>query len=345
MYSDRRRKIVYGVLLFVFLGAISTFAHNVISLRPGKYLAQIDAPGSELFYPSEKAIDDQPVEQSGTYAYVAALPGDSAGSPEKHVATMSLQDVSARAFISVFIDANNESHIILERNQFVKLPIASLAKLMTALIASESFHAGDVININKSALDVRAGGLSGQYFVGDSFLFSDALRALLISSHNEIAIAMAETVGTDEFIWRMNQKAQGLGLYNTYFVNTTGLDPKSVNESINYSTVADMAKLLRYIFEYQPHIFSILQESQHQFSELRSGREIQVKTTNRLLRNRYSGLSVLGGRTGHTPRARMNLAIVSNAPVAGYIVSVVIGSENSFVDMRIILRHISERLF
>lgn len=249
-------------------------------------------------------------------------------------------NISSSAAISVFIDSDGVEHALLAKNKDDKLPIASVTKLMTALVAFDLFKPEDIIAVDEVVLSGK--GNSGQYVAGDSFLFRDAVHAMLIGSHNEMAKAFAGNVGQELFVQKMNDKAKELGMKNTKFFNPTGLDPEPGSEEINYSTASDIAKLLRYIFENRDDIFSVLRKSEYSFQNTSGEREIIVVTTNELLKTRDTTLSVLGGKTGETPIAKMNLAIVSSAPSKGRIINVVIGANNSFDDMRKLLEYVNE---
>ena len=249
-------------------------------------------------------------------------------------------DLSANAAISMFTDVNGKEYILVEKNKERRLPIASLTKLMVALVASDVYKSNDIVVISNSSLDIN--GVSGNYIGGDNFYFQDALHALLIGSHNEIATAMAERIGVGVFVERMNKRAEEFNLDNTHFVNVTGLDPEKGSEEINYSTASDVAKLLKYIFENRADIFSILGKNEYNLVDVDGLPKMTIKTTDELITGQDVPLQVLGGKTGETPRAKLNLAIVSYAPARGRIASVVIGSENNFLEMRELLEYVKD---
>lgn len=248
--------------------------------------------------------------------------------------------VSAIATLSVFVDANGKERVLIEKNKEMRLPIASITKLMTALVASDIYKADDKVVINESALRIK--GVSGNYVAGDTLFFRDALHALLLGSHNEVAVAIAERTGVDAFVRRMNEKATALGLNDTYYFNVAGTDPNIGSEDINYSSATDTYKLLKYIFENRSDIFSILQKSEYQLNDVNGLPKTLLKNTNKLLANPDTALRVLGGKTGDTPRAKSNLAIVSESPTKGYIISVIIGSDDNFGDMEKLLEYIRD---
>lgn len=248
--------------------------------------------------------------------------------------------LSASAAISVFTGMDGKDHFLIEKNIHKALPIASITKLMTALVASDIYKADDRLKMSWTSLSGK--GISGYYSPGDTFFFKDALRALLMASHNEIASAMSERTGTANFVSLMNKKAALLGLNNTHFFNPTGLDPAPGSEKINQSTVFDIYKLLKYISENRNNIFSILKKKEYRLRDINGNFIVELHSTDKLLSDESVALRVLGGKTGETPRAKTNLAIVSEAPSVGRVTSVVLGSPNNFEDMRKLLKYIKD---
>lgn len=247
--------------------------------------------------------------------------------------------LSANAAVAIFTDTNETERILMQKNRKRRIPIASITKLMTALVAFDLFKLDDHIIINQSALNGK--GVSGKFTTGETISLEDALHAILIESNNEIAIAIAETIGIEMFIQKMNDQAHKLKMHDTQFVNVTGLDPRMGSEKMNYATASDIAGLLQYIFENKKDIFAILKKRKHTITEINTGKITLIETTNELFTDQEKPLQVLGGKTGTTPKAKHNLAIISRAPLQkGYIITVVIGSENSFIDTQDLLRYI-----
>ncbi len=246
--------------------------------------------------------------------------------------------LSALAAISVFTGMDGKEHFLIEKNIHKALPIASITKLMTALVASDIYKGDDTVKMSETSLSGK--GISGYYSPGDTFFFKDALYALLLASHNEIASAMSEREGVDNFVRLMNKKAVLLGMANTHFFNPTGLDPKAGSDEINQSTVFDIYKLLKYISENRDDIYSILGKKEYRLTDISGNLKVDLHSTDKLLSDGSAVLSVLGGKTGETPRAKTNLAVVSKAPSVGRVVSVVLGSPNNFSDMRNLLKYI-----
>jgi len=247
--------------------------------------------------------------------------------------------LSAETYISVFAANDGHEKILTEKNKDEQLPIASITKLMTALIATEKYRLDDIVTITDNSLKVDS--LSGIYKPGDQFFFYNALRAMLIASHNEVANTLAEKTGPASFIGSMNQKAAELGLLNTKFINVTGLDPEIATGPINHSSVYDIYKLARYISEDRPDIFYITSQKEFDLFNIKKGFVATIKNTDKLLDGQNIPFKIIGGKTGETDLAKQNLMIVAEAPCGGNIFSVVLGSQNRFEDMNKLLQYIN----
>ena len=243
--------------------------------------------------------------------------------------------LSAAAFISVYVDTAGVEHILVENNKDRKLPIASMTKLTVALVASERYAPKDTVAISTKAIKNK--GPSQIYTAGQHFYFEDALKALLLASHNEIANSLAD--GSAGFVDALNSKAVALGLSNTHFVNPTGLDPQTGSESINESTVYDMYALARYIKEKRPQILSITTLNGFELKTEEGKSVATLTSTDKLLGDASLPFRILGGKNGETPRAKQNLVLVTESPCGGEIISAVIGSDNSFGDMKELLNY------
>jgi D-alanyl-D-alanine carboxypeptidase len=247
--------------------------------------------------------------------------------------------LSAISLISVYVASDGQERILVEKNRGERLPIASITKLIVALVASQKYKPDDIVTISQNSLNTK--GLSGIYHAGDRFFFTDALHALLIASHNEVAIALAEPSGTDEFLRAMNEKAWSLGLSNTTFANVTGLDPTVGSEPINRSTVFDIYKLARYIEENHPDLFSITAQKEFGLFDINKNFVRTITSTDKLLTETDIPFRIIGGKTGETPRAKQNLVIVTETPCGGKMFDVVLGSQNRFEDMDELLQYIN----
>ena len=176
--------------------------------------------------------------------------------------------------------------VLFEKNSSRSVPIASLSKLMTAIVFLEQKPDFDrEVEITREEL---AGAGHTQLRRGEVVPLGELLRMSLMSSDNcaTRAIALESGIAPDEFIVRMNRKAIELGLTGTRFVEFTGLDERNV------STAADVARLLHAAAN-EPLIAEITTTRSYEFRTAR--RRHQIGNTDRLLYGRYE---VLGGKTG-----------------------------------------------
>ena len=147
--------------------------------------------------------------------------------------------VTAKAY--VIVDAET-GRILYGKNPDLKLPPASTTKVMTVLIARQELSMKKTIVIGRLAADVppSKAGLTP----GAAYKVEDLIKAALVSSSNDAAVALAEAVAGSEreFANRMNLKARQLGMNDTFFVNATGLTDKRRKQ---YTTAYDLTKLMR----------------------------------------------------------------------------------------------------
>lgn len=152
--------------------------------------------------------------------------------------------LTADAFLAADFD---NGQVLFSKNSTSTYPIASVTKLMTALVASESFQTRS-LKINKTEL--AAYGSSGGFIVGEIFSSDKLLYPMLLASSNDAAIAF-QNEGW-RFVDMMNQKAKAVGMNATHYADASGLDPE------NTSTAGDLFTLLKYIYNNKKPIFDIL---------------------------------------------------------------------------------------
>lgn len=237
--------------------------------------------------------------------------------------------IGAQAALSVFINADGQEKVLFEKNSRQRLPIASLTKLMTALIALENYDLSRVIEISEHLPENN-----GQLKRGEKFEVKDLLYFLLVNSDNGAARALADKMGIQSFVFLMNKKAKALGMENTYFVNPTGLDPDNPKELSNFSTVRDLVILGKAAFK-RPIIAKILSTPEIEIYSREALISHKLKNTNELLTKMPD---LLVGKTGWTPQAKGCLMVMTKAPQnKGRIVSVILGSDNRFEEMKALI--------
>lgn len=241
-------------------------------------------------------------------------------------------ELEAKSGISVLVKPDGSERILFEKEGGKILPIASLTKLMTANVVLENYDLSKEIRISKKSVDQEEN--LGKLEAGKVFSIKYLLYPLLMESSNDAAYALTEVIGEREFVKLMNLETQNLGLENTYFFNPTGLDPEQILNSLNYSTSQDLVKLAKHLFEKQPLIWEIL--STPKFSLYGP----ELINTNQLLAE-IPG--VIGGKTGYTEKARGCILLVLKSPNnKGYLINVILGSENRFEEMKKLIEWLKE---
>lgn len=226
---------------------------------------------------------------------------------------------------------------LYEKESFKKMPPASLTKIMTAIVVLENARLDDVVKISEKAalIDQKNSYVKVSFRPGEHVKAEDLLYALLLSSSNTAAVALAEHIKGNEknFVEIMNEKAQKLGLLNTYFKNASGQD-----ELGQYTSVHDIAVLFRYAF-LNDKIREILEKKEYTF-KTEEGRLIKLENSNLLLNKEQFGITeekILGGKTGSTLGAGECLGVVAEKNQAKIIV-VVLNSQNRFSEAALLIK-------
>ncbi len=229
-------------------------------------------------------------------------------------------DISSRS--GILMDyASGE--ILFAKNAETHLPVASMVKMMTILIALEEYDANNVTLDTMISTTENASGMGGSQVFIDPYVeysFEDLLKSVIMASANDASVALAEYFNGNEksFVNRMNKRAKELGMTNTNYVNSTGLPAPE-----QYSCAKDSAILMREILKHDLY---------HNYSSIwmdtlthPSGRETELVNTNKLIRY-FEGCD--GGKTGSTNEAGCCLTASAKRNDMR-LISVIIGAENS----------------
>jgi len=230
-------------------------------------------------------------------------------------------DVKTTAQSAIAVDLKT-GKILYEKNSQEIRPIASLTKLMTALVFLDN-NPGWEKEILIKASDRRNGGII-HLNIGESISIRDLFRTALIASDNDATAALSRStgMGQGEFADLMNQKAHKLGLSNTTFIEPTGLN------SNNQSTAQEIVKLLNVALKNQ-EIAKVTTMPSYEFEVqgIEKTRTVKVINTDRLT-NSY--LDILGGKTGHLEESGWCLGVKIKGENDQKIVVVVLGSQTNF---------------
>ncbi|MBZ5750400.1 D-alanyl-D-alanine carboxypeptidase family protein [Metabacillus rhizolycopersici] len=214
--------------------------------------------------------------------------------------------VSAKAAILI---EQESGRILYEKEAHTKMRIASITKIMTAILAIESGKMDEMVTVSERA--VQAEGSAVYLQKGEKIKLEDLVYGLMLRSGNDAAVAIAEHVGgsLEGFVVLMNQKAQEIGMTNTEFANPHGLD----DHENHFSTAYDMAILTQYAMKNETYQ-KISGTETHKAPNPNEKWEREWENKNKLLTGLYKYTT--GGKTGYTVRAKRTL--VSTASKDGF---------------------------
>lgn len=213
------------------------------------------------------------------------------------------QELPLHAQSAVLIDAAS-GRVLYGKNELEKRPMASTTKIMTCILALEAGSPDDVVTASSKAAGqpkVHMGVTQGQ-----TFRLKDLLYSLMLESHNDAAMMIAEHIGGSQegFACLMNQKARELGCYDTWFVTPNGLDAQVTGEDgevhIHSTTAADLARIMQYCISESPQkdkFLEITQTQNYYFTDIDGKRSYNCVNHNALL-TMMNG--VVSGKTGFT---------------------------------------------
>ncbi len=232
-------------------------------------------------------------------------------------------ELEAQAALAIKTDG---SRVYYNKNVEMQRSVASLTKLMTAIIILENYNLDEVIRIPFSA--VRREGAKGDLKPDELITVRSLLNVMLIDSSNDAAFALAEKKA--DFVSLMNKKAKELGLANTHFTNPDGLD-----EPGNYSSALDIERIFSYLINTYPEAFEILKTKNMVVYSADGKTEHRLKNTNELL-GKVS--EVVAGKTGYTDEAGGSLILLTE----NNIITVVLGSPDRFSESEKLIQWLKE---
>ena len=197
--------------------------------------------------------------------------------------------------------------ILYEKDADLSIYPASMTKIMTSIIAFELIKNGDLslddeFIISENAWRLSQAGYSSMFImVGDSVSVEDLLRGIIVASGNDSCVALAEGIaGTEsEFAILMTAKAQEMGMYNTNFTNSSGL-----NDPDNYSTARDIMIMSNYLIKNYPEEYKYFKELDFTWNRT-GGDPITQGNRNPLL---YKNIGADGIKTGYLAVEKYSLA-------------------------------------
>ena len=221
---------------------------------------------------------------------------------------------------SAILMEKSTGNILYESNPDERLPIASVTKVMTMLLIMEAVDSGkisldDMVTVSENAMSY--GGSTMFLETGEQLTVNDMLKGIAVASANDGCVAMAEHLAGSEsaFVDMMNERAKELGMENTHFMNTNGLD-----EDDHYSSARDVAIMSRELMKHE----TIFNYTSIWMDTLRGGK-FQLANTNKLIRF-YDGAN--GLKTGSTSKALCCLSAAAKRNDM-QLIAVVLGAPTS----------------
>jgi len=213
-------------------------------------------------------------------------------------------DIKARTAI---LQDFYSGEILYEKEADISINPASMTKIMTSIIAFDLIKSGDLkldekFIISEKAWRLSTSGYSSMFImIGDEVSVENLLKGIIIASGNDACIALAEGIaGTEEeFAILMTSKAKEIGMENTNFTNSSG-----INDTNNYSTVRDVLKMSKYLINTHPKFYKMFSEKKFTWDRT-GGDPITQGNRNSLL---YKNIGADGIKTGYLAAEKYSLA-------------------------------------
>lgn len=201
------------------------------------------------------------------------------------------------ALSAVLMDGES-GRVLYEKDGERPLANASTTKVLTCIVALENSSGDDYVQVSQNAASQPEVKLGLQK--GEQYYLEDLLYSLMLKSHNDTAVAIAEHCGgnVEGFARMLNRKAKQIGCKDTYFITPNGLDAEDENGK-HHTTAKDLALIMRYAVKNETFLH-IAQTRDYTFSEITGKRTFSVHNANAFLDMRDG---VLAGKTGYTSQA------------------------------------------
>jgi D-alanyl-D-alanine carboxypeptidase (penicillin-binding protein 5/6) len=239
---------------------------------------------------------------------------------------------TAAALLSIYRNPAGESEVVLAKNADAALPIASITKLVTALVAREKYPQDQPVVVKKENL---LGFIDPSVLKeGDNFTVGSLMYPLLVESSNDTAAVLAAQTDPEKFVSDMNLLVEEIGMNRSHFYNPTGLDGANLNRSSAY----DLARLAAYLVDNHPEILNITTLQGYDLFTTDGRLHHRLVNTDKLLSYQGWPAEIVGGKTGTTDQSkRCLLLILRDKKTGGYLINVVLGADDNFADMKMLI--------
>jgi D-alanyl-D-alanine carboxypeptidase len=257
-----------------------------------------------------------------------------------------LYSPEATALFSFYFDEDSEK-VLFDKNSNEILPIASISKLMTALVVIENYNLEEKLQVSENEVISRTE--FRDFRAWSETRIEEIVFQMLIESNNSGAFALAlisnrffenKNESVSLFVDMMNKKTKQIGLKNTKFINPSGLDGK---DNYNSSTAEEVAFFAKYIIKNKKIIFEITKMPSYRLYSPDKTAYYDVVSTNIFLTSDKKEWTevIYGGKTGFTRAADGCLLLILEVPESnGYIINVVLGAKDRFLEMEKLINYI-----
>lgn len=206
-------------------------------------------------------------------------------------------DFSLYAKSAVLMDADS-GRVLFEKDGYTHMPNASTTKIMTCILAIESGKMQEIATVSNYAASMPKVHLGVSQ--GEQFLVEDLLYSLMLESHNDVAVVIAEHIGgtVEKFAEMMNEKAKEIGCEDTYFITPNGLDAQD-ETGVHGTTARDLALIMSYCLKNETFL-EITRTGSYSFSNKAGTKQYSCYNHNTFLTMMEGALS---GKTGFTGNA------------------------------------------
>ena len=240
--------------------------------------------------------------------------------PAAPIRNWGISDPSVDGKAAIIYDLKS-NQILFDKNLDRRLPIASVTKVLSAVVVLENMDLDREIIVPKSALNTDGEG--AELFESERLTVDQLLHLMLIESNNDAASTLAIRAGFD-FVEEMNRVANRIGMNSSQFYDPAGFDDRG------FSTVSDLINLIKYAIKYN-YLWEIMSTRETSIVST-EGIVHNIKSTNELF-DEING--IVGGKTGYTDLALGNLLLVIRDDLSTFA-TIILGSNQRFSDSRIL---------
>jgi D-alanyl-D-alanine carboxypeptidase len=244
--------------------------------------------------------------------------------PKQKLNSFKFPSLSAKSYLAIYEGDAGKKYLVM-RNVDQKLPIASITKITTAMVALNSSSA---LLAQFSTSTIRDGS-QNRYNIGDILPVKELVKSMLVESDNDAARAICENE-SGNIIERMNAFVNYSGAVSTHFFNCTGLDWE--NGGTNISTASDVAVLMSTLIKKHPELLDIVSLPAVNILKMDSTLHHTAVSTYEFIQQELP-FPIIIGKTGQTDLAKQNLVLALQAP-KGILYIVVLGSDDREADMK-----------